>query len=163
MKSTTTSLVESTVTDLVTDEYISALLLTLTTCADCDFTFTYPDNTIVSTAVELNDSTIKVLIMDDPRETSNLSGSILNNISTQYTIDFSQVQIVDSTGHVDYDVAYQLGDVNTDIQIDILDVVYLVNMILSIANEDNPYADINHDGLVNVMDVVLLVYYIFDM
>ena len=149
--------------DLISDEYISAILLTITTCADCDLTFAYPDNMLISTATELNDTTMKVLIMDDPRENSNLSGSILNNISTQYNIDFSQVQIVDSTGYVDYTIAYQLGDVNTDIQINILDVVYLVDMILSIASENNPYADINHDGLVNVMDVVLLVYYIFDM
>ena len=150
--------------DLVSDGYIAAILLTLTTCDGCDLSFdSYSDNTLVSTVVELSDTAMKVLIMDDPREDSNISGSILTNITNDYSIDFSQVQIVDAVGHIDYSVSYQIGDVNTDIQINILDVVYLVDMILSIAEEQNPYADINNDGLVNVMDVVLLVYYIFDM
>mgnify|MGYP001322093311 CR=1 FL=1 len=150
--------------DLVSDGYIAAILLTLTTCDGCDLSFDiYSDNTLVSTVVELSDTTMRVLIMDDPREDSNISGSILTNITNDYSIDFSQVQIVDAVGHIDYSVSYQIGDVNTDIQINILDVVYLVDMILSIAEEQNPYADINNDGLVNVMDVVLLVYYIFDM
>ena len=150
--------------DLVSNGYVSAILLTLTTCDGCNTSIeSYSDNTLVSTVVELDNTTMKFLIMDDPRDDLNLEGSILTNITSEYNIDLSGIQVVDSFGHVDYMVSYQVGDVNTDIQINILDVVYLVDMILSIANEDNPYADINHDGLVNVMDVVLLVYYIFDM
>ena len=105
----------------------------------------------------------KVLIMQDPREDYTLSGSLLSNIQNKYTVDLSSVQIVDSDSQINYSVTYHMGDVNTDIQIDISDVVNLVAMILSIDHEQNPYADINQDGLVNVMDVVLLVYFIFDM
>ena len=47
------------------------------------------------------------------------------------------------------------GDVNSDGIVNILDVVTLVNMVLS--NEYNPSADINNDGVVNVLDVVGLV------
>ena len=51
-----------------------------------------------------------------------------------------------------------LGDVNDDGVVNVLDVVLLVNSILSgdPAN-DYPQADLNEDGLLNVLDVVLIV------
>jgi len=48
-----------------------------------------------------------------------------------------------------------LGDINEDNIVDILDIVLLVNFILS--NEYNEFADINIDGNVDILDVVQLV------
>ena len=42
------------------------------------------------------------------------------------------------------------------IQINILDIIYLIEIILS-GNLDNNTADINNDGQINVIDVVSLV------
>ena len=55
---------------------------------------------------------------------------------------------------------YLLGDVNADESINVLDVVQLVNIILS-GIEPSGYqiivSDINLDGSINVLDVVQLV------
>ncbi len=51
-----------------------------------------------------------------------------------------------------------VGDVNADGVVNILDVVQLVNMVLS--DEYNASADLNNDGVINILDVVLLVNFI---
>ena len=56
--------------------------------------------------------------------------------------------------------SFSLGDVNSDGLVNILDVVLLVNMVLS--NEYNPSGDLNSDGTINILDVVLLVGLILD-
>lgn len=48
------------------------------------------------------------------------------------------------------------GDINSDEQVDILDIIYLINIILNTV-EDNGLADITGDGAVNILDVVALV------
>ena len=50
-----------------------------------------------------------------------------------------------------------LGDINGDLAVDILDVVILVNHILSPDGSELNGADINTDGDINVLDVVTLV------
>jgi len=54
----------------------------------------------------------------------------------------------------------QLGDINGDGYIDVLDVVLMVNMILE--DEYDAIADMNEDGVLNVLDVVILVNLILD-
>ncbi|SVB04445.1 uncharacterized protein METZ01_LOCUS157299 [marine metagenome] len=54
----------------------------------------------------------------------------------------------------------QLGDINGDGYLDVLDVVLMVNMILE--DEYDEIADINEDGVLNVLDVVILVNLILD-
>ena len=52
-----------------------------------------------------------------------------------------------------------VGDANSDNNVDISDVVFVVNSILT----DESYlasCDVNHDGAVNVTDVTLLVNYL---
>tara|TARA_Y100001934_G_C12364199_1_gene782500 strand:+ start:1185 stop:2729 length:1545 start_codon:yes stop_codon:yes gene_type:complete len=49
-----------------------------------------------------------------------------------------------------------IGDINNDDTVNVLDVVLLVNMILTPGTETDS-ADLNDDGVVNVLDVVLLV------
>jgi hypothetical protein len=48
-----------------------------------------------------------------------------------------------------------LGDMNSDGNLDVLDIVALVNIIL-IGEETNPAGDMNGDGAYNVLDVVIL-------
>jgi len=47
-----------------------------------------------------------------------------------------------------------IGDTNLDGSVDVLDVVYIVNAILS--DDYNVYGDLNLDGELNVVDIVLL-------
>ena len=49
------------------------------------------------------------------------------------------------------------GDINSDGDVDILDVVMLIDYILNPLSEYLYMADLNEDGEVNVLDVVLLV------
>ena len=50
-----------------------------------------------------------------------------------------------------------MGDVNTDGNIDILDVVMLVNHIINENTSELDGADINSDGDINILDVVALI------
>jgi len=50
-----------------------------------------------------------------------------------------------------------IGDLNNDETINVLDVVILVEYILSSTNLELDGSDINNDGNVNVIDIVLLV------
>ena len=50
---------------------------------------------------------------------------------------------------------YQMGDINEDYLINILDVIEIVNLILN--GEHTPIADINGDHSVNVIDVIDLI------
>jgi len=52
---------------------------------------------------------------------------------------------------------YLLGDLNYDNSVDILDVIILVNHILSPAAVELDGTDINNDGEVNILDIVALV------
>ena len=47
------------------------------------------------------------------------------------------------------------GDVNADGVVNILDIVLIVNIVLS--DEYDSTVDLNNDGLVNVLDIVALV------
>ena len=53
-----------------------------------------------------------------------------------------------------------IGDVNLDNSIDILDVVFTVNIIIQ--NDNNIYADLNQDGIVDILDIILLINIILD-
>ena len=48
-----------------------------------------------------------------------------------------------------------LGDINEDEFINVLDIVLLVNLVLS--GSYNEYGDINADSILNVLDIVSLV------
>ena len=48
-----------------------------------------------------------------------------------------------------------IGDINGDSLVNVLDIVLLVNLILS--NENNNSADLNSDGIVNVLDIIQLI------
>ena len=53
------------------------------------------------------------------------------------------------------------GDVNNDFQVNILDIVYLVDLILS-SEDFIENIDLNQDESINILDVILLVQIILD-
>ena len=76
---------------------------------------------------------------------------------------YGQQQIVDTEciGQYEIDngyceeVEYQLGDINNDLVINVLDVIEVINLIID--NEYNYIVDMNHDLDVNVLDIIELV------
>jgi hypothetical protein len=94
--------------------------------------------------------------------------SFLVNSEATYTA--TQVSLTIWPDHHEYAVkelvfpvtlgSSQNGDVNADGVVNILDVVLLVNLVLS--NEYNPSGDLNSDGTINILDVVVLVGLILD-
>ena len=48
-----------------------------------------------------------------------------------------------------------LGDINNDGNTDILDIILIVNIVLS--NEYNESADMNSDGIIDILDIIQLV------
>ena len=58
-----------------------------------------------------------------------------------------------------YHQSNDLGDINGDLSIDILDIVRLVNMILTQEYTDEEFAagDISQDGILNVLDILQLI------
>ncbi len=48
-----------------------------------------------------------------------------------------------------------IGDINNDIQVNVLDIVDLVNCVLS--NECYECSDLNNDGIVNILDIIDIV------
>ena len=50
-----------------------------------------------------------------------------------------------------------LGDLNNDTMVNILDVIILVNHILSPAAVELDGSDLNNDGIENILDIIILV------
>ena len=61
-----------------------------------------------------------------------------------------------AVNYMDISECYSMGDLNSDGEIDILDIVELVNIILGLTYE-NPAGDLNQDGLYDVLDIIQLV------
>lgn len=51
---------------------------------------------------------------------------------------------------------HQIGDVNDDGKVDIIDIVVLVAYLNESNASPNKYCDINNDGVVNIEDVTVL-------
>ena len=67
----------------------------------------------------------------------------------------------DSAGIDDGSCEYSItGDINSDGQVNILDIVLIANMILG--DEFQESADLNADGVLNILDIVQLVNIILD-
>ncbi len=74
---------------------------------------------------------------------------------TSFGVDQNnELLICDHDGSI-YRLTTNLGDLNDDGSLNVLDIVSLVNLIL--ANEYNTIVDLNEDGFLNVLDVVLLI------
>ena len=82
-------------------------------------------------------------------------GSINGNWIDGPNDNFYAIQ--DSSFNFLYNIlnSYQLGDLNQDFSIDVLDVIILVNSILGSGN--NIQYDLNSDGIVNILDVIEII------
>ena len=58
------------------------------------------------------------------------------------------------------EIAYQLGDINGDYSINILDVIETVNLIFD--DEYNYIVDMNSDGSINILDIIEMIEIILD-
>ena len=133
----------------------------------------------LSSFVEENSITFPILF--DPGSSGGVQGGdtyddyYMPNDGSPYPRDF----IIDQAGIVQYanneidfewmiyvieellgSNDYVLGDINSDLTIDILDVVLIVSIILgTLEPSDIQFlsADINTDGIVNILDVVQMV------
>ena len=81
-------------------------------------------------------------------------GNLLGTYSLNSGLNSSARNYIADVIDANYQQAL-VGDVNGDDMINVLDVVQLVNIILS--NDNNSSGDINADGTINVLDVVQLV------
>jgi Leucine-rich repeat (LRR) protein len=68
------------------------------------------------------------------------------------------VCVIDCMGEQDIQECpeIQIGDLNDDGLLDVLDIVTMVNIILN-SEDYNPLADLNEDGINNILDIVSLV------
>ena len=73
---------------------------------------------------------------------------------TSFGIDENQELLFCGNENI-YKIISSEGDLNGDGNLDVLDVVNLINLILS--GEYNEIVDMNNDNLVNILDVVILV------
>ena len=69
----------------------------------------------------------------------------------EFETEFTKTFLYDVVCALDVEV----GDLNTDGNINVTDIVLLVNLILE--NGYSDAADINQDSVVNIVDIVLLV------
>ena len=61
---------------------------------------------------------------------------------------------------------WELGDINNDDTINILDIIFIVNYILDLSLQDEcsfSVSDINYDGMINILDIVQLVNIILEL
>ena len=73
---------------------------------------------------------------------------------TSFGVDQNNALFICANSNI-YKLTSDLGDVNGDEELNVLDIVSLVNIILS--NDYSDTADLNSDSTVNILDVVLLV------
>ena len=103
------------------------------------------DNEFILNDLNLNDNDNYINIE------SYLDGTQALIFNTNYNnTDSNQINFT-----VDYNDIDLLGDLNYDNQINIIDIVFLVNMILD--DEFNILADLNEDSMIDILDVILLV------
>jgi len=109
------------------------------------------------------------LVVETNLNTGLFRGSAVTSNSTNFVHDSLYVEHGDTIRISPYNysdlyalvlvdtayVSYELGDVNDDSYIDILDVMNIVNYILGNTNEINFYAaDVNGDSYINLMDII---------
>lgn len=91
---------------------------------------------------------------------------LVNSDITDSEISFTLNILSNQSGYIDYNQSFPItllvadnpivsGDINFDSLINVLDVVQLVNIILS--NTSNEAADLNQDNAINVQDIILLI------
>ena len=87
------------------------------------------------------------------------SGDTIIRYYIQALDNTGRLEVLPMAGHYSFiavgGTAFENGDLNMDGVINILDVISLVNVVLS--GEQNDMADLNSDGTINILDIILLV------
>ena len=101
------------------------------------------------------------LILEDYLEVSAYEQEYFNIILPQeeyefYNLNIYPVNNIGKTQNISFSRIVNMGDINGDLTIDILDVILLINIILYIEEYDS-IADINNDNEINILDLVELV------
>ena len=78
--------------------------------------------------------------------------------SSMYSLEVSPEHAPDKLQTFEFSLhgSIFLGDLNSDGDLNVLDIVILVNLILT-GDDSNPAGDLNQDGSQNILDIVLLV------
>ena len=80
--------------------------------------------------------------------------------------DRSQGLFVIEFTEEDWTIPFQMGDINTDGLVDILDIVMIVAYIMDgdLFDESQEFvADMNMDGIINILDIMSIVYFILNV
>ena len=131
----------------------------------------YPDNYIWNTlspastysAYALIDHNMVVRYMFDSPNVYNFQYNILPSLLDDlYGCTDENASNYDDSAGIDYgSCEYSItGDINSDGQVNILDIVLIANMILG--DEFQESADLNSDAELNILDIVVLVNIILD-
>ena len=84
----------------------------------------------------------------------HLKPTIANIIGTNNTDIYTGL----STGGILHFTINPFGDVNSDMNLDIFDVIGLVNYIISYTDYESVCAaDLNHDQIISVEDIIIMV------
>ena len=102
----------------------------------------------------------------NPEDSSNnvfLDLRITNTLGESEPID--SLQILYNEWVID-NISFELGDINQDSIVDILDIVQLINFILGISDfdfEESYLADANSDNIINIQDLIIIINYIVNI
>ncbi len=107
-----------------------------------------------------------------PGETLNLEYSLSSTVSGSYAVMFHTTCFYgDGTGYFavgdSTSVAFvsdpECGDTNSDGEMDILDVVYLINYRYKSGPPPDPMesGDVNHDGSIDILDIVYIINFVY--
>ena len=107
------------------------------------------------------ESMVLLLKEEDYLEVSAYEQEYFNIILPQeeyefYNLNIYPVNNIGKTQNISFSRIVNIGDINGDLTIDILDVILLINIILYIEQYDS-IADINNDNEINILDLVELV------
>ena len=108
---------------------------------------------------------VRVAKSDDLNNDYYLDINVHNVEFVGYHIDpIDSLQILYDTWYLD-NLDYTLGDINQDENIDILDVIFVINIILNIYEPNSVEilsSDINEDQIINIQDIIILIAVILD-
>ena len=108
---------------------------------------------------------VRVAKYDDLNNDYYLDINVHNVEFVGYHIDpIDSLQILYDTWYLD-NLDYTLGDINQDENIDILDVIFVINIILDIYEPNFVEilsSDINEDQIINIQDIIILIAVILD-
>ena len=85
---------------------------------------------------------------------NNIMGIKIDSNQKIWYVNYKDNNVI----RIDYSLIH--GDINSDGDINILDVVSLINLVLN--NDYNSIADLNNDGVNNILDIVTLVNLVLD-